>query len=101
LDELYAYYRRNEAMLENVTRDRPLVAAMAKPAARMGAYYQTVVEAIVAGRPERGHARRRIKAAVGHATSFPTWKSLAGQHGLDDVEAVAMMTAMVKAAGST
>jgi AcrR family transcriptional regulator len=101
LDELYAYYRRNEAMLENVTRDRPLVAAMAKPAARMAAYYQAVVEVIVAGRPERGHARRRVKAAVGHAVSFPTWQSLARQHGLDDAEAVAMMGAMVEAAGST
>jgi len=101
LDELYAYYRRNEAMLENVTRDRPLVAAMAKPAARMGAYYEAVVEAIVAGRPERGHARRRVKAAVGHATSFPTWQSLARRHGLDDADAAAVMTAMVEAAGST
>lgn len=98
LGELYAYYRRNEAMLENVTRDRPLVAAMAKPAAAMRAYYETVVEAIVAGRPERGHARRRVKAAVGHATSFATWQSLVREQGLDEDEAVPVVAAMVEAA---
>jgi AcrR family transcriptional regulator len=100
LDELYAYYRSNEAMLENVTRDRPLVAAMAKPAARMQTYFEAVVQTIVAGRPERGHARRRVKAAIGHAIAFPTWQSLVRHHGLDDSEAVAIMAAMVEAAGA-
>jgi AcrR family transcriptional regulator len=99
LGELYAYYRRNEAMLENVTRDRPLVAAMAKPAAAMRAYYEAVVDVVVAGRPERGHARRRVKAAVGHATSFTTWQSLVREHGLDEDEAVPVVAAMVEAAG--
>jgi hypothetical protein len=99
LADLYAFYRRNEAMLTNVTRDRPVVAAMAKPAAAMRAYFDTAVETIVAGRPERGHARRRVKAAVGHATSFPTWQSLVRQQGLDDSEAAAMMAKMVDAAG--
>jgi hypothetical protein len=99
LGDLYAYYRRNEAMLENVTRDRPLVPAMAKPAAARRAYYEAVVEAIVAGRPERGHARRRVKAAVGHATSFTTWQSLVREHGLDEDEAVPVVAAMVEAAG--
>ncbi len=101
LGELYAYYRRNERMLENVTRDGPLVDAMAKPEARMRAYFESVVDAIVAGRPERGRARRRVKAAVGHATSFATWQSLVRRHGLEDAEAVAVMAAMVEAAGST
>ena len=97
LEELYAYYRRNEAMLENVTRDRQLVAAIAKPAARMVAYFEGVVETLVAGRSERGHARRRVKAAIGHAVSFATWQSLARRHGLEDAEAVAIMAAMVEA----
>jgi AcrR family transcriptional regulator len=101
LEELYAYYRRNEGMLENVTRDRPVVAAMAKPAGRMRAYFEAVVDTIVAGRPERGHARRRVKAATAHATSFTTWQSLVRQNGLNDREAVRLMARMVEAAGST
>jgi AcrR family transcriptional regulator len=99
LRDLYSYYRQNEAMLENVTRDRPLVAAKAKPAAAMGAYFEGVVEALVAGRSERGHARRRVKAAIAHATSFATWRSLVREHGLDEDEAVAVMAAMVEVAG--
>jgi AcrR family transcriptional regulator len=100
LTELYAFYRRTEGMLEKTSRDAPVVSAMAKPAAMFRAYLEAAVDAIVAGRPERGHARRRVTAAVGHAVSFPTWQSLVRQHGLDNTEAVAMMAAMVEAARS-
>src|SRR5687767_1877538 len=98
LEDLYAYYRRNEAMLTNVTRDRSFVEAMAKPAAAMQAYFEHVVDELVTGRPERGHARRRVKAAAGHAISFGTWQSLVRQRGLSDAEAVSLMTTMVEAA---
>jgi AcrR family transcriptional regulator len=99
LTEIYAFYDRTEAMIENVTRDIPFVPGMAKPVARRRAYLEAAIEAIVSGRPERGHARRRVKAAVGHATSFATWQSLVRQQGVDDSEAVAMMAAMVEASG--
>jgi AcrR family transcriptional regulator len=99
LADIYAYYRRTEPMLENVTRDIQFVPAMAKPVARRLAYLEAAVEAIVAGRPERGHARRRVKAAVGHAISFATWQSLVRQQGVRGSEAVAMMAAMVEASG--
>jgi AcrR family transcriptional regulator len=99
LAELYGFYSRTEAMIQNVTRDIPLVPAMAKPVARRLAYLESVVEAIVTGRPERGRARRRVKAAVGHATSFATWQSLVRQQDVDESEAVAMMAAMVEASG--
>ena len=55
--------------------------------------------AIIAGRPERGEARRRVQAAVGHAVSFPTWQSLVRGQGLDQAEAVTMMAALVESAG--
>jgi AcrR family transcriptional regulator len=99
LGEIYAYYGRTEPMIEKVTRDVPLVPAMAKPVARRRAYLESAVEAIVAGRSERGHARRRVKAAVGHATSFASWQSLVRQQRVDHSEAVAMMAAMVEASG--
>ena len=99
LSETYAYYKRTEAMFEKVLRDAPSVEAMAKPVARRIAYFEAAIDAVVAGRPERGHARRRVKAAVGHAMSFPTWQSLVRQNGLDDDEAVALMAGMVEAAG--
>ena len=99
LDEMYAFYRRTEGMLEKTSRDAPLVEAMATPVAAFRAYLEAIVAAIVAGRPERGQARRRVQAAVGHAVSFPTWQSLVRQQGLDDPEAVAVMAALVESAG--
>ena len=99
LADTYAFFRRTEPMLANVLRDAPVVEAMAKPVARRLAYFETAVEAVVAGRPERGHARRRVRAAVTHAMSFPTWQSLVRQNGLDDDEAVELMAGMVEAAG--
>ena len=99
LTDTYAYYGRTEAMAENVFRDAPLVEAMAKPVAMRRAYSDAFLDAVVASRPERGHARRRIKAAIAHALSFPTWRSLVREQGLGDDEAVALMAGMVEAAG--
>ena len=99
LADTYAYYCRTETMAENVLRDAPLVDAMAKPVAMRLAYFEAFVDAVVAGRPERGNARRRVKAATAHALAFPTWRSLVREQGLEEDEAVALMAAMVEAAG--
>jgi AcrR family transcriptional regulator len=99
LTEMYAFYRRTEEMLEKTSRDAPLVETMGKQVAAFRAYLEAVVAAIAAGRPERGKARRRVGAAVGHAVVFPTWQSLVREQGLDDGEAVTVMAAMVESAG--
>jgi AcrR family transcriptional regulator len=99
LGVIYAFYRRTEGMLEKTSRDAPLVEAMATPVAQFRGYLDAATAAIIAGRPERGKARRRVQAAVGHAVSFPTWQSLVRQQGLDDAEAVAVMAALVESAG--
>ena len=99
LAELYAFYRRTEGMLEKTSRDAPVVEAMAAAVQAFRDYLAAATAAIVAGRPERGAARRRMQAAAGHAVSFPTWQSLVRQQGLDDPEAVAVMAALVETAG--
>jgi AcrR family transcriptional regulator len=99
LGEMYAFFRRAEPMLEKTSRDAPLVEAMARPVAEFRGYLTGAAAAIIAGRPERGEARRRVQAAVGHAVSFPTWQSLVRQQGLEDAEAVAVMAALVESAG--
>jgi AcrR family transcriptional regulator len=99
LTEVYAWYARTAPMLENVIRDAPVVPAMAKPVARRRAYLAFVVDALIAGRRERGNARRRVRAALAHALDFPTWQSLVRENGLKDAEAVSLMAAMVEAAG--
>ena len=99
LTEVYGWYGRTEPMLQNVTRDEELVPAMAAPIARRRAYLGMVVDALLTGRRERGHARRRVKAALTHALAFPTWQSLVRDNGLKDAEAVSLMASMVEAAG--
>jgi AcrR family transcriptional regulator len=99
LGDLYRWYRSTEQMLERTRRDAPLVEAMAGPVEAFLAYLGAVAEAILRGRRERGAARRRVAAAVGHAVAFSTWQSLTRDQGLEDDEAVALMAAMVEAAG--
>jgi AcrR family transcriptional regulator len=99
LGEIYAFFRRTEGMLEKTSRDAPLVEAMARPVAEFRGYLNAAAAAIIAGRRERGEARRRVQAAVGHAVSFPTWQSLVREQGLEDAEAVAVMAALVESAG--
>ena len=98
LTEMYSWYARTEPMLENVLRDAPRVPAMGAAVARRLAYLEMVIDALVTGRPERGHARWRVKAALTHALSFPTWQSLVRANGLKDEEAVSLMASMVEAA---
>lgn len=100
LAEVYALYRRTEGMLEKTGRDAPLVEAMTGPVAAFGRYMDAIVAALVADRRERGAARRRVEAAIGHAISFPTWQSLVREQGLDEADAVAMMVALVDSAGA-
>jgi AcrR family transcriptional regulator len=100
LDEMYEFYARTEGMLEKTSRDAPLVAAMARPVERFQEYQGAVADAIVAGRPERGAARRRVRAAAGHAVSFGTWQSLVRGQGLKRPEAVALMAVLVERAGA-
>jgi AcrR family transcriptional regulator len=100
LRALYRYYRSTGRMLEHSLRDAtvsPLVAKMLGP---YRAYVAAAVDVLMRGRPERGHARRRVRAAVGHALAFETWHSLAVEQGLGDGEAAALMGRLVTCAPS-
>ncbi len=99
LAEFYEFYERTEQMLERTSRDAHLVEAMAGYVAAFRGYVEAAAATIVKGRPERGRARRLVQAAAGHALSFPTWQSLAREQDLEQTEAVALMTALVEAAG--
>jgi len=100
LTEMYEFYSRTEAMLEKTSRDAPLVEAMAEPAARFQDYLRSVGDTLIAGGRERGAARRRVRAAAGHAVSFPTWRSLVRHQGLENEEAASMMAALIERAGT-
>jgi AcrR family transcriptional regulator len=100
LDELYAYFERNESMLTNVTRDSEIDPVFAEISQlRFGpsleAIAETLAKDLVAGR-----ARRRQFAALRLALEFRTWRSLVRDSGLSRKDAVATMAASVRCAGS-
>ena len=99
LAEIYAWYGSDVAMFVNTRRDAALVPAMAGPAKAGQAMMAAIAATLMKGRPERGRRRRRVEAAVRHATAFGTWYSLAREGGLADEDAIELMLATVAAAG--
>ena len=93
LTELYAWYARTQRMLELLIRDLPLVPAL-QTQFRLPGYLDAAADVLLAGRPERGAARRRARAALGHAVAFETWLSLVRQHGLTSAEAIRLVKRM-------
>jgi AcrR family transcriptional regulator len=101
LDELYSWYARGAQMLEQVTRDAPLVPAMTAPVEARLAWLAAAAETILRGRPERGKRRQRVVAAVEHAVEFQTWRSLVGEGRLSSEGAVELMAELVGPVRST
>lgn len=100
LGELYPYYRRTAPMLDNVYRDGALMPVVAEILGDFDSYLAAGADALMAGRGLRGAARRRTRAALGHAVAFSTWRSLAREQGLGDGEAAALAAALVDAAAT-
>jgi AcrR family transcriptional regulator len=98
LAELYAFYQRTEAMLENLFRDELTVPTVRERFAAFRGYFAAARDTLMKGRGLRGAAKRRTQAAVGHAMAFSTWKSLVREQALDDDTAVELMCALVDAA---
>jgi AcrR family transcriptional regulator len=95
LGELYAWFERTEYMIEKTTRDAPLVPAMAAAMHRFAGYFDRAVDVLARGRSERGARRRRVRAAIGHALAFETWRSLVRRQGLSPARAIELMGDLV------
>lgn len=94
LGEIYAYFRAGAPMLEQVLRDEDQVAELAEVMEPWWAYMGEVAGGLAAGWGVGAARQRRVRAVVGHALRFSTWRSLTGE-GLSDVEAAELMTALV------
>lgn len=101
LRELYAFYRRTEAMYANLLRDEPTVPILQRLLGGFHDYLHAIQDVLMAGRRLRGRAARRTRAAIGHAVAFPTWRSLTYEQGLADDDAVALMCLLVDGAART
>lgn len=98
LRALYGWYEETEEMLSVGMRDIDAV----PPATREAffGYFHHVARSLMAGRSERGRARQRVAAAIGHAISFATWRSLVRDGSLSSEEATQLMQALVEAAST-
>jgi AcrR family transcriptional regulator len=89
LEELYAYYERTAPMFANALRDAELVDSARDAMAPLHAYLEHAAELLIAGREGP-----LLAAAVRHALTFSTWRSLSS-NGLDRPQAAKLMTALV------
>jgi AcrR family transcriptional regulator len=100
LDELYAYYERNEAMWTNILRDETLVESVATAMTVFRSFLDDAADALATGWGARGRRARVLRAATRHAVDFHTWRSLAHDGGIDRTAVVELASAMVtRAAG--
>ncbi len=98
LEEIYAYWRRTEQMMENLTRDESTNETVRRTFGAFHEYMAAARETLMAGRKARGRARKRLQAAIGHALAFSTWRSLTREQGLEDSEAVELSLGLVASA---
>jgi AcrR family transcriptional regulator len=97
LRELYAYYGRTSQMMENLHRDEATMPTVKHLFNGFHEYLRAGRETLLRGRRTGGLARRRVRAAIGHALAFPTWRSLTLQE-LDESQAADLMCRLVAAA---
>lgn len=100
LSELYAYYRGTQRMFTNLFRDEDRVPDVKRTFASFRAYIGMATDVLVRGRGLRGRRREHVRAAIGHALSFETWRSLAREQGLDDGRAAELMCRFVASAAA-
>jgi len=96
LTEIYAFYRATEGMTGNLLRDfadSPVLREVAVPFLE---YWQTVRDVLERGWKIRGHKRLLLRAVIGHAVEFETWRSLVRREGLDDIAAVEAMVSLAQ-----
>jgi AcrR family transcriptional regulator len=98
LDQLYAFYRRTERMMNNLHRDEHIMPLVKQRFGGFHEYLGAGRDMLVRGRPLRGRRREQVRAATGHALAYGTWRSLARDQGLDDARAAELMCGLVAAA---
>jgi AcrR family transcriptional regulator len=92
LDQLYAYFRANERLLGNIVRDMAVMPELVEGTALNRARTEDLRETLVEG---IGASTTSLRALVGHATDYSTWRSLTSK-GLTDVEARDAMVRLVR-----
>jgi AcrR family transcriptional regulator len=87
LSDLYAWYENVEPELAVILRDAPLVPANAEVLAETDEARDELADALARGFPRR----KKVRASIGHALEFETWRSLVRRQGLSRKQAVDAM----------
>lgn len=97
LAEIYAFHRRTEQMSVHAMQDVDAIPALREVLAPHFAYWERARDVLLVGWESRDEQRsKQIRAALGHAIAFNTWRSLIREQGLTDAEAVNLMLGFVR-----
>jgi hypothetical protein len=95
LTGMYAWFRRNGDDLYPIYRDFRSI----PPSAQEGMRNESaMLVGALLGPESRERTGPRVRAAVGHALDFWTWRSLAVDRGLPDEDCVELALGMIEAA---
>ena len=91
LSDLYAWYEDVESELQVLIRDAAVVPAQTEVMAETSEATTGLADALARGWPRR----KSVRAAIGHALEFETWRSLVRRQGLSRKQAVDAMLHLV------
>ena len=100
LDALYRWYEQAEPMLSRVLRDMDAMPIIAELQAGRLAFLPSVEDGLASGWGVRGKAAARLRATIGLALDFFTWRTL-NERGLSRGEATAVMSSAVRATAAS
>lgn len=94
LGDVYAYYRAVEPVWEKGIPDLPRLPALQEADAPMFEHFASFLPTLDRGWRSRGRHRTQLRALIGHALDFMTWRSLVRGQGLDDDAAAELMVSL-------
>jgi len=101
LSALYAYYAETERLTANLLRDAAVSPAVAEAMMIMSAGLAAAVDLLEVGWPTDEGRAGLVRAALTHAVSFDTWRSLCRRSSLDEGAAIDLIVGMVRSAGES
>jgi AcrR family transcriptional regulator len=90
LTELYGWYESVEGHLALFVRDASVVPATGEALEKTTAEFAALADVVARGWPRR----KAVRAAIGHALEFETWRSLVRRQGLSRGQAADAMVAL-------
>lgn len=97
LAEIYAYYRRNEQILANVTRDAQANSNVRKVLEPRIMHQERMRHALATGWEQGARQRRNLLyGALWISLDFQTWHTLVRQQSFEDEEVIELMVGMVQ-----